>query len=174
MQSVDDQQAFRFNNGFSARNITELKNCIEDLPIEDFEHHVNKEENDFSKWIKLCLHEPVLADELLRTKSKEITLLLLKDWLLTHKAKKTLNELHESPSTGVEISNLAKKLEKKPKEMKIELQKNTTADIPRPKCKKHKDKEPSMNTGLLVKEFIFGMIIGLILGIVLMKIISLF
>ncbi|MBU1198609.1 MAG: hypothetical protein KJ685_02140 [Nanoarchaeota archaeon] len=53
--------AFWFTNGTIVRNIYELVNDVEACDSKTFEYHLNKEKNDFYRWILEVLGDDVLA-----------------------------------------------------------------------------------------------------------------
>ena len=53
--------AFWFTNGTIARNIYELVNAVVACDSKTFEYHLNKEKNDFYRWVLEVLGDDVLA-----------------------------------------------------------------------------------------------------------------
>ena len=68
------EQCFWLNNGPILKNLEELANALPEMSDETFSHHVNKEKNDFSSWIKDVLGDKKLANGLLSSRSKESAL----------------------------------------------------------------------------------------------------
>jgi len=81
------EEAFRFCNGMLARNIYELITGIEALTDAQFANHVNKEKNDFAKWVMDVLKYAELADALSKSKNKQEHLDIL---------RKAVNELEDA------------------------------------------------------------------------------
>jgi len=61
---VSDDKAFAVCRGDRISTLSDLAGCIESLTPEQFSYHVNKEKNDFAKWIEDVLANPVLAHDL--------------------------------------------------------------------------------------------------------------
>ena len=62
---------FWVNNGPVVKNLEELDNALTNISNETFMHHVNKEKNDFSSWVNDVLGDKRLADDLMKSKSKQ-------------------------------------------------------------------------------------------------------
>ena len=74
LRDVAPEQCFWVNNGPIVKNLDELANVLPVLNDEIFEHHVNKEKNDFSNWINDVIGDKKLANDLLSSRSKEAAL----------------------------------------------------------------------------------------------------
>lgn len=48
---IDKKEYFWLKNGKPLKSITELSQALKDMPKEMYDHHVNKDNNDFSNWI---------------------------------------------------------------------------------------------------------------------------
>ena len=81
------EQCFWVNNGPVVKNLEELTSVLPQLSEDAFGHHVNKEKNDFSNWIKDIIGDKKLANDLLSSKTKESALKKLKDRLSSLKKK---------------------------------------------------------------------------------------
>ena len=68
------EQCFWVNNGPILKNIEGLANVLPELSSETFQHHVNKEKNDFSAWVKDVIGDKKLANDLLSSRSKDSAL----------------------------------------------------------------------------------------------------
>jgi hypothetical protein len=68
---------FRVANGTIVKNIKELDNAIENMSDETFKCHVSDVRNDFSIWIRETIGDEKLANELLQTKDRCRTQLLI-------------------------------------------------------------------------------------------------
>jgi len=66
------QESFWVNNGPIIKNMSELYREMKLLNDDTFRHHVNKDRNDFSKWIKDCLGDASLATDIKKTKARRI------------------------------------------------------------------------------------------------------
>ena len=62
---------FWVNDGSVIKNLEELHNALASMSNEAFIHHVNKEKNDFSNWVKDILGDKRLADDLMKSKTKQ-------------------------------------------------------------------------------------------------------
>lgn len=81
---VPPDKVFWFPNGKTVKNLAELAVALEEIPEEIFLHHVTKDKNDFSKWIKEVIGDVTLANQLQKATTKEATARLVKkriDWL---------------------------------------------------------------------------------------------
>lgn len=68
---------FRVANGTIVKNLKELDMAIENMSNETFKCHVSDVRNDFSIWIRDTIKDEKLANELLQTKDKCRTQLLI-------------------------------------------------------------------------------------------------
>lgn len=64
LMRVNKDQAFRVKRGDVILHIRDLANCVEDLPEEDFRHHVGESHNHFAEWVEVVLQNPGLAKDL--------------------------------------------------------------------------------------------------------------
>ena len=71
LADVSPECCFWVNNGPVIKNLEELYNALADMSNEVFMHHVNKEKNDFSSWVRDILGDKILADDLMKSKSKQ-------------------------------------------------------------------------------------------------------
>jgi hypothetical protein len=62
-------QEFRFSRGKTAHNVFEFLNILNSITREEFEHHVNKQRNDFFNWVMFSLREHRLAYRLMHSRS---------------------------------------------------------------------------------------------------------
>ncbi|MBI2657669.1 hypothetical protein HYX08_03165 [Candidatus Woesearchaeota archaeon] len=68
---VSPEQCFWVNNGPILKNLDELASALPEMGDDTFHHHVNKEKNDFSSWVRNILGDVKLANDLLSSKNKE-------------------------------------------------------------------------------------------------------
>lgn len=80
-------QCFWVNNGPILKNLDELANALPEINDETFNHHVNREKNDFSNWVNEVVGDKKLANDLLSSRSKESALKKIKDRLNSLKKK---------------------------------------------------------------------------------------
>ena len=71
LADVNPECCFWVNNGPVVKNLEELDNALTNISNETFMHHVNKEKNDFSSWVNDVLCDKRLADDLMKSKSKQ-------------------------------------------------------------------------------------------------------
>ena len=64
------EQCFWVNNGPVLKNVEELADALQQMNEETYFHHVNKEKNDFSKWITDIIGDQKLANDLLSSRNK--------------------------------------------------------------------------------------------------------
>ena len=68
---VAPEQCFWINNGPVLKSLKELAEALPQLSNETFQHHVNKEKNDFNKWINDVIGDMQLANDLLSSRNKD-------------------------------------------------------------------------------------------------------
>ncbi len=71
MKNVKDEHRFYFKSGRIAKNLAELKEGLETMDQEEFDHHVTAEKNDFASWVEHAVEDKVLADKLRIEKKRE-------------------------------------------------------------------------------------------------------
>ena len=71
LADVSPECCFWVNNGPVVKNLEELSNALPGIGNETFMHHVNKEKNDFSSWVRDILGDQMLADDLMKSKTKQ-------------------------------------------------------------------------------------------------------
>lgn len=76
-QNVKEEHKFYVHDGKELRNLLELGLAIRHMRDETFAHHVNESKNDFATWIKDCMGETQLANELMKYKTKTSNELLV-------------------------------------------------------------------------------------------------
>jgi len=78
MKDVPPEKSFWVSNGWVVRNLGELKTALEQMNDETFAYHLNKEKNDFSKWIREVVGDKKLAFIFQRVKSKPSAMEVMK------------------------------------------------------------------------------------------------
>jgi hypothetical protein len=68
--NVEHWKAFWVNSGPIYKNLGEFSNKVGKLNAKQFEHHVQKEKNDFAKWIGEAVGDKVLAKKIRTLKTK--------------------------------------------------------------------------------------------------------
>ena len=71
LADVSPECCFWVNNGPVIKNLEELQNALVSMSNEAFMHHVNREKNDFGIWVNDVLGDKRLADDLMKSKSKQ-------------------------------------------------------------------------------------------------------
>ena len=64
------EKCFWVNNGPILKNLDEFANSLPQMNDECFQHHVNKDKNDFSNWINEVVGDKKLANDILSSKTK--------------------------------------------------------------------------------------------------------
>ena len=70
LRDVNPEHCFWVNNGPVLKNLDELYKALSEMNKDAFKHHVNKEKNDFSSWIRDILGDQKLAEDIAKAKSK--------------------------------------------------------------------------------------------------------
>ena len=81
------EQCFWVNNGPIVRNLDELENSLSEISEDAYNHHVNPEKNDFSRWINDVICDKKLANDLLSSKSKDSTIKKIRNRINSLKKK---------------------------------------------------------------------------------------
>lgn len=74
---VNPENYFRAANGTVIKGLRELDSSLENMGQETFSHHVNDYRNDFSAWIRDTIKDEELANQILLTKDKSKTQILV-------------------------------------------------------------------------------------------------
>ncbi len=73
LDNVAEEHIFHFRDGRQAHNLQDLKEAIEEMPLDEFNHHVDEFNNDFANWIEFVYQNSALANDLRKlTSRKEI------------------------------------------------------------------------------------------------------
>lgn len=70
LEHVNPENYFRAANGTIIKSLADLDGSLEIMGEETFKYHVNDYRNDFSTWIRDTIKDEKLADQLLLTKDK--------------------------------------------------------------------------------------------------------
>ena len=87
LSDVAPEQCFWVNNGAILKNLDELADSLQQISDETYSHHVNKEKNDFSRWINDIIGDQQLANELISSKNKESAVKKIRNRLNSLKKK---------------------------------------------------------------------------------------
>jgi hypothetical protein len=79
LADVPENKYFWMNNGPVIKNIIELCSALKDIDETTFTHHVNKEKNDFSTWVRDAIGDKTLASNLTVSDSRKSMIRELKD-----------------------------------------------------------------------------------------------
>jgi hypothetical protein len=71
LADVRAEQSFWVNDGPIIRNIHEMVGVLANLNEGTFRHHVNQDKNDIANWVRDVLGDEMLANSLIKIKSKE-------------------------------------------------------------------------------------------------------
>ncbi len=74
LSDVDSNHVFWVCNGQVLKGIKQLPAALKKMNKDAFEHHVNKERNDFASWIKDIIKDTKLAADLAKIKDKKNTI----------------------------------------------------------------------------------------------------
>jgi len=74
LMDVVPKHEFNIHMGTSIKNLQELADALEIMDENTFKHHVTKDKNDFSNWIRDVINDIDLSKELLKAKTREETL----------------------------------------------------------------------------------------------------
>lgn len=61
---VPPDKVFWFHDGRTVKNLDEFAKALLEIPEETFRHHVAKDKNDFTNWIRDVIGDVTLAKEL--------------------------------------------------------------------------------------------------------------
>ncbi|MBN2453985.1 hypothetical protein JXB11_00405 [Candidatus Woesearchaeota archaeon] len=68
LADVAPDKVFWVYNGGTLKNMEELAGALKGISAEQFKHHVNKERNDFTSWVKDIIGDKALAANLFKVK----------------------------------------------------------------------------------------------------------
>lgn len=150
------EHIFYFKGDKKAENIDEFREVLKEMSQDEFDHHVNNEKNDFATWIEHSLKNSELAQKVRKCKTIKETLQALKKSDKKPILKKVFNtqakpkdKEHEDIIRSVLETKMQKELE--PPRKKTEL-------------------FGGEHHSLVIREFIFGILLGLFLGLILMAV----
>lgn len=169
LKDVPSHHYFLARNGVTIKNLQELKTAIEQMDDASFKHHVNEEKNDFSEWIKNIIKDEKLAKNILSTFSKEKMMQIIEKRIKEAENKNSENKIIIPPQKQEEKIN-----EKQPqkveealqKEIEIRKREEKIREIEEKIEKKLGEAAQPKSAKFFSKEFIQGMVIGLLLSVV--------
>lgn len=71
LSDVNPDQQFNLHMGTSIVNLEELAEALEIMNDVTFKHHVTKEKNDFSNWVRDIIRDIDLSNDLLKAKTRK-------------------------------------------------------------------------------------------------------
>jgi len=84
LADVPQDKVFWFPNGRTVKNLDELAAALREVSEEIFRHHISKDKNDFSNWVRDVIGDVTLADQLRKAATQAATARTVKkrlDWL---------------------------------------------------------------------------------------------
>jgi len=71
LNDVMPENCFWCCDGTIIKNLSELEFALKKMKVKTFNHHVNKDKNDFSSWINDVIGDVKLADDLKKSTDKK-------------------------------------------------------------------------------------------------------
>ena len=81
IKRLDPKEYFYLNNGFILKSIEELYHTLSLMDKKLYDHHVTKDRNDFANWIYNVFDEKDLGMKIMKAKSKDQMMRLLKKYI---------------------------------------------------------------------------------------------
>jgi hypothetical protein len=155
-EKVAPEHVFHFMDGKKAHNLHDLRDAINSMKDDVFAHHVDDANNDFANWVEFVYKNDALAVDLRQVKKASRMVELIDAELGKFSGENIDDEPVPEPEPPKQLHEDPVELSKPPQTMVTHDGKVVHAistDAP------HK---------FIVKEFFWGMLAGLLLGIVLM------
>ncbi len=92
LRSIDGAECFWVNNGPIVKSLEELADAVRDMKKDVFIMHVNKDKNDFAKWIDGVIGDIKLARDMLKSRSRRNILQVLTSRIKTLKKVSEMNK----------------------------------------------------------------------------------
>ncbi|NTV24348.1 MAG: hypothetical protein HGA85_08345 [Nanoarchaeota archaeon] len=171
MMEASDEKAF-MHDGKKIRTLRELLHEIKEMPEERYQHYASENHNYFADWIEHVLEDADLSQSLRHLHKKKEAISLLDEYL--HPKPAVVQPINNEPSILHEEKSSFEVQEDKPlKEEKKETK--ITRQIE--KLDKIAQDEKEIKEFLwkhfawdMAEEFMYGMAIGILVGLVLSKI----
>jgi len=155
-KEVTQEHIFHFRDGSQAHSVADLKEVLETMPMDEFNHHVDEFNNDFANWVEFIYKDDGLANDLRKVTSQKQTIEILEIELGKYVGKKETTEIKES-------------VEKKSGLYEDPIKPTTPPQsISMPNGDVHHTISTEAAHHFIVKEFIYGAIAGILVGILLM------
>ena len=78
LADVPEEHKFWCADGNVFKNLSELDKALNKIDENAFKHHVNKEKNDFSNWIRDIIQDETLAGKVIKARNKKSTINMVK------------------------------------------------------------------------------------------------
>lgn len=176
---ISKDKWFYFTHGKHSSSIHELKEVVEEMKESDYAHHVNKHKSDFADWVEHVFKENELAQQMRATHNKKQLLKVLKDFLRPKHKIKTIKTQTEEPVQPVQPVS-KQKTERELSENQIhqiveEARNKLEEDIYQSELSAINRLGGSyskyQHNHFVVKEFVYGFVLGLIFGLIMLGII---
>ncbi|MBW2990623.1 hypothetical protein KY348_02870 [Candidatus Woesearchaeota archaeon] len=173
---LTDDKCFHFADGRKASSIKELKEILNQMSEAEFRHHVNNERNDFANWVEGVFEERKLAQNMREVSEREGLIIILNEFFREKKHKmKSHEKLKRLIIPKNKIISQGKEKELSGKDIKgiVDEAKHVLSQAIHKTTKKpkHRRIEHPDYTKFVVKEFIYGFVLGLIFGLIMLGII---
>ena len=150
-------QEFRFKDGTAAKSLSELMEQVKKMAPEALRIFANESKNDFANWAEYALQEKTLADRLRSTANKDIMLLKMMEKLEEAKAEENLFTIAQG---------------QRPEKKRAEAESGESSAEEKAPGWFQFPNLPYLQKKLLIKEFIIGVILGVVMGFFLTKVIA--
>ena len=191
--TIKPEEYFRLSNGRILKNLYELMNALESMDDDSFIFHVNEQRNDFSSWIRDIFKDEELAKLISNSQSRQDIIKSIEARLFETNKKGYVELLADKPQHTINKKERNKKAKSKSM-AKISLQKEIPLDkideilMKEKEIEKREEKIEEVEARIeneladlsakkepkfLSKEFIQGLLIGLlsasIIGLIYIK-----
>ncbi|MBW2995829.1 hypothetical protein KY332_00855 [Candidatus Woesearchaeota archaeon] len=185
---ISPENYFQLKDGTTIRNLFELSKALEKMPEDMFQHHVNKERNDFYNWVNDVVKDKDLASRILaagtrKQMQKEIGKKMEKDVVKEMAKKRTATVRTKSVRTKPKAakptaikSKQLQVLKNKALALKNKVYNLFLREEEKPKKKLSQIDPESIKWGIGcpyktihcgILEFVFGVVMGLLIALVL-------
>ena len=198
--SIASEQQFHFRDGTNVADLEGLKEKLESVGYDEFYGHVNEDKNDFANWVEEILEQPKLATKLRAVSSIVETVELLNEALYPEEAEKAEARLKAAGAvdfqerieeqlfvgTEDEVPPIPEEHPDEPGEEvslppleeaeQVPREPVTTADPAHVPVTERVDRPVSKEEHMrfVVKQFIYGFLLGIIIGFLLANVLNKF
>ena len=158
---IKPEECFRLSNGRILKNLYELMNALESMDDDTFRYHVNKNKNDFENWIRYVFKDGELANLISNSQTREgiMESIGMRLFEPNKKGKPKKNSQKATPQYD-KIEEILMK------EKEIEKREEKIGEVEAKIEKELADLSAKKETKFLSKEFIQGLLIGLLSALV--------